>query len=141
MQHHLVHRQQLLRHGVDQLLGLVDGVEGRDWILPIRLRTWASDCWNCFSHCCGSPAIALQLLDAPVFSCSITCWRADERLAVPPVRRLYLTEGLGGASLLSGMMVDQLEGRADGSALSPPSLLSLKLENRKGVHATQWQET
>ncbi|MNE80302.1 hypothetical protein D3C80_1768580 [compost metagenome] len=29
-------------------------LRGRDWILPIRLRTWARDCWKCFSHCCRS---------------------------------------------------------------------------------------
>ena len=80
----------------------------------MRLRTWARDWRNCFLALLQVAAIALQLLDAPVFSCCMTSWRATSA-STPICLGLGLAEGLGGrVAAFVGNDGHQFRGQGDG---------------------------
>ncbi len=108
MQHHLVHRQQLLRHGVDQLLGLIDGVEGAGLDLAHQVAHLGQRLLKMLLALLQIPAIALQLLDAPGLLLLHLLLTTDE--IVRAIRcGLHLIEGLGGGVALVGNDGHQLE--------------------------------
>ena len=110
-------------------------LRGRDWILPIRLRTWARGLAGTVSRTAAGRGDSAATARCAGLLLLHHLLAGDERLAVPPRGRCPGRGAWGRVSLLSGMMVTSLRPSRRISSISS-SLLSLKLENRKGVHAT-----